>query len=177
MGVHQRQTLGTRSAQPAEQQVQGGAAGGDFEVDQILYCSLLREPMTDAAIEALAQSAARLNRMDRITGVLMHSDGVFVQLIEGPAPAVQHLWERLLRDQRHYGIVQLLHRREAEQRTCENWDMRRVQFEDLRGLIHSAKEDIQHGKASAWAGAIERMDFLLSQDNWRSFVKDLQSSA
>jgi Sensors of blue-light using FAD len=153
------------------------APSHDFEVDQILYCSLLREPMTEAAIEALAQSAARLNRMDRITGLLMHSDGVFVQLIEGPAPAVAHLWSRLLHDKRHYGIVQLLHRREVEQRTCGDWDMRHVQFEVLRDLIHSAKEDISKGKANAWAGAIERMDFLLSQDNWRSFVKDLQSSA
>jgi hypothetical protein len=150
---------------------------GDFEVDQILYCSLQREPMSDTALDALVQNAAHLNHMDHITGFLMHSEGVFVQYIEGPSDAVNHLWARLLRDPRHFGVVQLLHRREVEQRACAGWDMRQVRFEDLRGLIHSAKEDISAGKANAWAGAIERMDFLLSLDNWRSFVKDIQAKA
>jgi hypothetical protein len=182
MGDISRQPTGPSASSPAHQERQGTPSWGehiraDFEIDQILYCSLMREPMDDAALAALTKSAASLNRMDHITGFLMFSDGVFVQLIEGPRDAVNHLWVRLLRDKRHYAVVQLLHRREVEQRACEGWDMRSVTFEDLQGVIHSAKEDLQLGKASAWAGAIERMDFLLSMDNWRSFVKTLGPTA
>ena len=149
----------------------------DFDIDQILYCSLMREPMDDAAVERMAQQAANLNRMDHITGMLMYADGVFVQLIEGPREAVKHLWARILLDKRHHGIVQLYHRREVESRACSDWDMRYVQKDDLRALIHEAKEEIVAGRKSAWAPAIERMDFLLSNTNWDSFVNHIKQGA
>lgn len=166
------------SAQPAS--VRRGSLlddADDFEIDQILYCSLLSQPLEEADIEALAHSAANLNRMDHITGLLMYADGVFLQLIEGPRQAVNHLWARLLHDKRHRGIVQLYHRREVEQRACANWNMRYVAKEDLRALIHEAKEEIIAGRKSAWAPAIERMDFLLSNSNWDSFVEDFKKAA
>jgi hypothetical protein len=132
--------------------------------------------MDEAAIELLTLSAANLNRMDHITGMLMYGDGVFVQLIEGPRQAVNHLWARILRDKRHQGIVQLYHRQEVELRACGGWDMRYVKRDDLRALIHEAKEEIVAGRKSAWAPAIERMDFLLSHSNWDSLVKDLKQA-
>jgi hypothetical protein len=169
-------------AEPAAQPEQAHAGDylddqADFEIDQILYCSLMGEPMDEAAIQALTQNAANLNRMDHITGMLMHADGVFVQLIEGPRQAVNHLWARLLNDKRHRGIVQLYHRREVESRVCDGWDMRYVQRDDLRALIHEAKEEVVAGRKSAWAPAIERMDFLLSNSNWDSFVEDFKKAA
>jgi Sensors of blue-light using FAD len=170
-------------AQPADDSATAQFASGvqdeatsDFDIDQILYCSLMREPMDDEAMERLAQMAANLNRMDHITGLLMQADGVFVQLIEGPREAVNHLWARILHDQRHHGVVQLYHRREVESRACSGWDMRYVKKDDLRALIHEAKEEVVAGRKSAWAPAIERMDFLLSNANWDSFVKDIKQS-
>jgi hypothetical protein len=114
--------------------------------------------------------------MDHITGLLMHADGVFLQLIEGPREAVLHLWTRILRDKRHCCIVQLYHRREVESRVCESWDMRIVQRDDLCKIIHEAKVEIVDGKKSAWAPAIERMDFLLSNSDWSDFVQGLKRS-
>jgi hypothetical protein len=149
----------------------------DFDIDQILYCSLMSEPMDEAAIEALVQMAANLNRMDHITGLLMQADGVFLQLIEGPRDAIKHLWARILHDKRHKGIVQLYHRREVEARVCEGWGMRYVQRDDLRKLIHEAKEEVVQGKKTAWAPAIERMDSLLSNPDWSSFVQNLKGAA
>jgi Sensors of blue-light using FAD len=149
----------------------------DFEIDQILYCSLLSVPMDEAAIQKLVESAANLNRMDHITGMLMFADGVFVQLFEGPREAVNHLWARILHDKRHRAVVQLYHRREVEARVCTGWDMRYVKQDDLRALIHEAKVEIVAGKKTAWAPAIERMDFLLSNTDWDSFVKDLKQAA
>ncbi len=149
----------------------------DFEIDQILYCSLLSGPMDEAEIAALVQIAANLNRMDHLTGLLMHADGVFVQLIEGPRQAVNHLWARLLHDKRHRCIVQLYHRREVETRSCEGWDMRYVLKEDLHALIREAKDEVTAGRKSAWAPAIERMNFLLSNSNWDSFVYDLNQGS
>jgi Sensors of blue-light using FAD len=170
--LHSKQ-LANISAAPSE----ATAVEQDFDIDQILYCSLLSVPMDEAAIQKLVEFAANLNRMDHITGMLMFADGVFVQLIEGPREAVNHLWARILHDKRHRAVVQLYHRREVEARVCTGWDMRYVQQEDLRALIHEAKEEIVAGKKTAWAPAIERMDFLLSNSNWDSFVKDLKQAA
>ncbi len=149
----------------------------EIEIDQILYCSLAREPMDEAALDAMIVGVSSINRMDHITGLLMYSEGVYVQLIEGPPEAVQNLWARLLRDPRHFGVVQLYHYRELEQRSCEDWAMKRVDFETLRGIIHHAKEETAAGRHSAWAGAIERMDFLLTSRRWINFVDELKSQA
>jgi Sensors of blue-light using FAD len=149
----------------------------DFELDQILYCSLARQPMDEAALAALSENAIRMNRLDHITGLLMYADGVFVQLFEGPRDAVAHLWARLLRDARHHGIVQLYHRREVESRCCAGWNMKYVERDTLRNLIHEAKEEIVQGRKTAWAPAIERMDFLLSNTDWSQFVKSMHQSA
>lgn len=133
--------------------------------------------MSGAALSALAAGVIPLNKMDHITGLLMYSDGVFVQLIEGPPSAVKHLWSRLLRDPRHFGVVQLYHYRELEQRSCDGWDMKLVDFATLRGIIHQAKTEIDAGHHSVWAGAIERMDFLLTSSQWLRFVDEIKDRA
>lgn len=148
----------------------------DFDIDQILYCSLATRPMNEVAIHGLAKTAARLNRLDHITGMLLYADGVFVQLIEGPREAVGHLWARLLRDPRHWGVVQLYHRREVEQRVCDGWDTRFVQIAEVRALVHEAMAEIVAGRKSAWAPAIARMDVLLSDANWDQFATDFKKS-
>ncbi len=149
----------------------------DYELDQILYCSLLSEPMTQQEIEQLAARAANLNRMDHITGMLMHGDGVFVQLIEGPQAAVSHLWARILRDPRHMGVVQLYHRREVESRVCEGWGMQLVDRKAVQAMVHDARVEIVQGRKTAWAPAIERMDELLSHSDWGVMARELQSKA
>ena len=148
----------------------------EIELDQILYCSLSHELMDDDALDAMLASVSALNRMDHITGLLMYSEGVFVQLIEGPPQAVKHLWARLLRDQRHYGVVQLYHYRELEQRICSGWAMKRVDISTLRGIIHRAQIETSAGGKSAWAAAIERMDFLLTPSNWDSFTRNFKQA-
>jgi Sensors of blue-light using FAD len=147
----------------------------DFEIDQILYCSLARDPMDEAQLESLTHAAQRMNRMDHITGMLMHADGVFVQLFEGPRQAVEELWVRLLHDPRHLAVVQLYHRREVESRACKDWGMQFVDRDMLRALIHEAMEEVKAGRQTAWAPAIERMDFLLNNTTWGQFVENLQT--
>jgi Sensors of blue-light using FAD len=149
----------------------------DIEIDQILYCSLSPHPMDEEGLQAFTTGFASLNRMDHITGLLMYSDQVFLQMIEGPPQAVHDLWSRILRDSRHFGIVQLYHYRELERRTCEAWDMQLVSFETLQSIVHKAYEEVRQGKHSVWAKAIERMDFLLTTAHWDSFVKELKETS
>lgn len=179
------------AAQPAAQSVSGSEQGktanllaelaqatsAEFELDQILYCSLMSQQMSDQEVAQLSEMAASLNRMDHITGMLMHADGVFVQLIEGPREAVNHLWARILHDKRHMGVVQLYHRREVESRVCEGWGMQLVDRAAVQAMIHEARMEIVNGRKTAWAPAIERMDELLSHSDWGVMVRGLQAAA
>jgi Sensors of blue-light using FAD len=167
---------GTNSLIPAEKFLRGDA-DQDIEIDQILYCSLSPQPMDEEELQAFTTGFASLNRMDHITGLLMYSDQVFLQMIEGPPQAVDHLWSRILRDPRHFGVVQLYHYRELERRTCEAWDMQLVSFETMQSIVHKAYEEVRSGKHTVWAKAIERMDFLLTTAHWDSFVKELKETS
>jgi Sensors of blue-light using FAD len=149
----------------------------DIELDQLLYASLATQVMQAQDLRHLASEAASMNRMDRITGILMHADGVFVQLIEGPPEAVKHLWQRLKRDKRHNGLVQLYFQSELETRSCVGWNMRWAEREELAEIVHEARIFADQSPDNAWIAAIQKMDFLLSSADWSKFVEQLKRGA
>ena len=57
-----------------------------------------------------------------ITGVLVFSDGVFLQLLEGGRGAVSALYNRISRDPRHHDVV-LLAYDEVDERRFAGWSM------------------------------------------------------
>ncbi len=73
--------------------------------------------MSDILVEARPNNA----RHD-ITGVLTGVGGRFVQIVEGPAEAIENLLARLVRDDRHRGLT-VLERRTRESRQFGEWDM------------------------------------------------------
>ena len=62
------------------------------------------------------------NARDHITGVLTSVGGFFVQIIEGPEPAIDRLLTRLNRDVRHTEL-EVLERRVVGERMFGDWDM------------------------------------------------------
>ena len=68
---------------------------------------------TDASreVERLLTLARRNNARDGLTGALLHSEGHFAQMLEGPPDAVERAFERIRCDWRHADLVVL--RREA----------------------------------------------------------------
>ena len=67
----------------------------------LVYLSHSTKPLDVSTLRAMAEGADARNRADGVTGILSHRNGVFMQYIEGPAPAVDDLWVRLLHDDRH----------------------------------------------------------------------------
>jgi Sensors of blue-light using FAD len=138
----------------------------DAQLDQIMYSSLAMPTMNLDDLEALANNAAQLNRKDRITGMMMYADGVFVGLIEGPREAVNVLWSRLLRDPNHQGILPLYRRNQLTERSCEDWGMRQVDREMIRAVLQEVKADILENPEVTSSAAVERMNFLLDDKQW-----------
>lgn len=73
-------------------------------IRQLLYRSgQLYEFTAQDMIRLLLQSREHNGRCG-ISGMLLMRDGLFMQLLEGPAPAVEDLFERISADPRHCGV-------------------------------------------------------------------------
>lgn len=141
----------------------------DFEIYQLLYCSLASEPMGLLQTAQLLDNACRLNKMDHITGLLMVHDGIYVQWLEGPTLAVTELWARLRRDKRHHCVVKLLENREAEERSCPDWSMRKVTRDELLAIVRDADKE-NRALHNSWGSAVHVLRELLEQPDTHHYI-------
>lgn len=77
----------------------------DNSIYQVLYHSVTTQPLQEAELQALLAQARSYNAQHQLTGILLYSDGRFVQLLEGPEAAVRALYPRIQRDRRHSQVV------------------------------------------------------------------------
>lgn len=88
----------------------------------IVYVSAATQLMSVAQLESLLVAARDLNRASGVTGVLLYSDGSFIQCIEGADDVVQLTYQRIRASRRHKNIVELLDDR-IVQRSFPDWLM------------------------------------------------------
>lgn len=91
-------------------------------VHRVLYICLAREPFTRSALAALLAKSRANNERNSVTGILLYKGGLFLQLLEGPRPAVRRLFERISSDARHCGCTMIDESSSAE-RTFPDWRM------------------------------------------------------
>lgn len=77
----------------------------EISIHQVLYHSHSTARPAAAELQVLLDQSRRHNARHGITGVLLYSDGRYVQLLEGPEPAVEDLYARIRRDSRHTRLV------------------------------------------------------------------------
>ncbi len=111
---------------------------------RLLYASrAVDEPRADTVMEIMRQSHAH-NPAQGITGILCHSNQVYIQVLEGGREAVNALYARIVCDPRHRDVV-LLHYEEINERHYAGWTMGKanlcrinpstlLRFSDLPGL-------------------------------------------
>ena len=68
---------------------------------RVIYTSQATYPLDKRALLDLLHEARGFNHIDGITGLLIHDDGHFLQIVEGPQEEVTNLIARLSRDTRH----------------------------------------------------------------------------
>jgi hypothetical protein len=72
---------------------------------QILYRSRATFPPSEAQLHELLEQSRRHNAAAGITGLLLYSDGRYVQVLEGPRDKVRALYARIREDPRHSHLV------------------------------------------------------------------------
>ncbi|MBC3909540.1 MULTISPECIES: BLUF domain-containing protein [Undibacterium] len=89
---------------------------------RLLYASrVVDEKMCDV-VQSIVSQSRQHNPQHGITGVLCHSDQVFMQVLEGGREAVNTLYSHILRDARHTDVI-LLDYEEILERRYAGWTM------------------------------------------------------
>jgi len=88
----------------------------------LIYASSATRKMEPVALTELLQQARRDNKRLGITGMLLHSDGSFFQVLEGEAATVDAMYEKLDRDKRHQQLT-LIIREPIARRSFADWSM------------------------------------------------------
>ncbi len=89
---------------------------------QLVYVSTASWPMTNGELNAILDISRAKNRRLGVTGMLLHLDNGFLQVLEGPKPAVLEVFSKIERDTRHIG-VRVLVQKEVEERLFDGWSM------------------------------------------------------
>lgn len=85
--------------------------------------------------------ASRINNTSKgITGLLLYRDGSFAQFLEGPADAVDALYDKIERDPRHHGVIRVL-RQSVTKRDFREWTMAFRDLDMIRKRSRSSGSD------------------------------------
>mgnify|MGYP000874493356 CR=1 FL=1 len=128
---------------------------------QLLYLSSARKELNEEALlKLLAESQSR-NAKRNITGLLLHSDGNIIQIIEGSEKDVDELFGKIANDSRHSGVT-LLSRRKVETRDFPEYKMgfRRTQPETIEASIPGFSNLVDQGVIPA--AELEGLSVLVS---------------
>lgn len=101
---------------------------------RLLYASTLKNAADPSVIESiLAQSRAH-NPPLGITGILVYSEGICLQALEGGRKQVSELYGHITKDARHTDVV-LLHYEEISERRYGGWTMGQVNLAKVNASV------------------------------------------
>ena len=109
------------------------------ELYAIVYVSTAARPLALAVLRHIQERAQARNLNENVTGVLLYSDGAFMQYLEGPAQGLYRVYAVIKADPQHYGIVDLVREPIAE-REFSGWSMA-FRVVDAFGQSSEAEQD------------------------------------
>ncbi len=112
-----------------------------MSLHQLVLVSCAAAPLDARALCALGQDLSRRNSAAGISGMLMHHDGSFVQLLEGDAAVLNETLTRLQRDEQHRGVQTVLSSA-IDERGFDEWYQDVVESSSLPQDIRSTMEQI-----------------------------------
>lgn len=107
---------------------------------RITYISKISRFLTSQEIESIGQVSRINNSRYNITGVLLCSGGIFFQILEGEEEAIDAVYEKILKDDRHTEILCLKDEGNITERLFPDWSMKTINLdEDTTMLIKPIK--------------------------------------
>ena len=88
----------------------------------LIYLSSAVKPMNHDQLYTLLQQCRDNNQKNGITGMLLHQNGTFMQMLEGDKQVILDLYDDIKKDDRHTGFHTVL-AGDIEARNFEDWSM------------------------------------------------------
>ncbi|HEY9849183.1 MAG TPA: BLUF domain-containing protein [Leptolyngbyaceae cyanobacterium] len=102
---------------------------------RLTYISKFSRPLSPQEVEAIGVISKRNNQRENITGVLLCSQGIFFQILEGEEGKIDKLYEKILRDDRHTEIICLNTEHDIPERLFADWSMQTINLDENSDLI------------------------------------------
>lgn len=71
---------------------------------RLIYTSKAAPNVTDADFRTISMFSSLWNKRNNISGLLLHYDGKIMQVLEGPQDAVEQLFRKIEKDERHFDV-------------------------------------------------------------------------
>ncbi len=135
-----------------------------MRIKQLVYTSRQAVEFDGLRLVSLLYTARDRNAAQGITGVLLYSNGLFLQCLEGPPENVDALYAKICLDPRHREIV-VLQSIDTDERHFESWMMGCARVSDYQALELTRAQ---------WQSASDAMDrsgwlspgFVLMKTMW-----------
>ena len=138
---------------------------------QLTYKSEPFPWITIVDINEILQVAREFNAAESITGCLIYSKNLFVQILEGNEEIIKELYGRIQADKRHYN-VQLLLTEDVEQRIFSDWAMAYLNPKEL-ATGEAAKNVRIDLERLAGSNSESEMDLEVFWQNIRKLLRDV----
>ena len=89
---------------------------------QLVYTSSAAAPFSQEDLAQIALSSRTHNASSEVTGAILYHDGNVMQVLEGPAEAVEDTFQRICSDPRHHSVVPI-YQSTVPERTFADWAM------------------------------------------------------
>jgi hypothetical protein len=106
----------------------------------ILYLSSASKDCLNSDISDILMISRRNNAARKVTGILVHKNGEFLQYLEGPKDVVTALYDKIANDKRHERI-KIIENGDLEERVFPNWEMGFASEVNLRPLQNKWEMD------------------------------------
>ncbi len=135
-----------------------------MRIKQLVYASQQAVEFDGLRLVSLLYTARDRNAALSITGVLLYSNGMFVQCLEGPPENVDAIYAKICLDPKHREIV-VLQSIDTDERHFQTWMMGCAKVTDYQALQLTRSE---------WQSASDTMDrpgwlspgFVLMKTMW-----------
>jgi hypothetical protein len=139
-------------------------------LSHLIYASSADSKMSDAELRAILYRARTVNSQLDITGILLHTEGSYFQVLEGDAEAIDSLYAKIAHDKRHTNVV-LIVREPIASRSFADWSMgfASVTSKDVAGIIGA--NDFFQKKTCFYdlsAGRAKKLLAAFADGRWRA---------
>ena len=91
-------------------------------IGALVYTSTATRQISEEEMQQLLEKARLRNKALNITGLLVYSDGTFMQYLEGPPDNLKEIFETIKLDNRHKGIIEIPFK-PTQVRRFTDWNM------------------------------------------------------